>query len=251
MGFQVLAEVYNTEKGSSSLKSIPEDFYERATTYIKSLLVDIENHRGEEGNRLDYSTLRKSDDYKRAKELLERIYSTRERKIVLLALNSSRGVNVKTGEMTDMEESFYYTLKVEMERTRDRFLRYDAFMKKPERPRKATGIDTTTDDFVSETEPSPKENKGSSAKTKEERECKVVRTRAKDLSENDLKESGKVRDNDNCLDGYKIVRAVKDIEPFVTGDGRTISLDKEDVATLEENVAAILVNSGKAKIVGV
>ena len=245
MGFQVLAEVYNAEKGSSSLTTIPEDFYEKATTYLKSLLVDIENHQGEEGVRLDHSTMSKSDDYKRAKELLERIYSTRERKILLVALNSSRGVDVKTGHMIDMEEDFYYTLKVELEQTRDRLLRYDTYMKRPDKPRKATGIDTTTDDFV--------ENGGVSRQKEHEstkKECKVEKPRVKDISREGLK-SKKSSVGENCLDGYRVIRALKDIEPFVTTDGRTVELSREDVVTIEENVAAILVNSGSAAFVGV
>ena len=44
-----------------------------------------------------------------------------------------------------------------------------------------------------------------------------------------------------------VVRAVRDVDDFVTPDGRPVSMRKEDVATLPEEVASLLIDAGLAE----
>lgn len=250
----MLAEVYSAEKGSISLTRLPEDLYERSTTYLKSLLVAIENSATEDGDRFDQETMSRSDDYKRAKEILERIYATRERKIVLLALNSSRGISVKTTNMSEQEEDLFFTLKVELENTRDRMIRYDSFLKKPQTLKKETGIDTSTDDFMEGTE-EPEEDPGKykkvvTTKNPDPLECRTDKVPSSKITIENVRKNLSDQEISACLDGYEVIRAVQDIEPFVTQDGITVSMKKEDVATLPEEIAAVLVNGGMARRIG-
>ncbi len=265
--FQELGEIQSAERGSTALTRLPDQFYDKATTYLKSLLAEMENCTSENTKDLDERYYRVSEEYRRSKDILERIYSTRERKIVLAALNSSRGINQKTDEMIHDEEELYFSLKVELEDIRERALRYDRFHRKPSMLRPETGINTTTDDFLGmPVEMSPVE-KGPTkapmmdraladleelgAEVRNDEKSKVLRKGDDDInshgSEPEPRPVQGKKSTENIDDSVIIIRAIKDIEPFVGPDNRTISMKKEDVASLPSQIASILIQGGMAQ----
>lgn len=251
--FQELGEVYNAERSSMSLTRLPDDFYTRAVDYLRSLLVSMENCGSEDGPSVNEEYHHLSDEYMRAKDILERVFTTRQRKIVLTALNASRTKEpeAKGGMMDNDEADFYYSMKISLENLRDRVLRYDRLLKRPQRIRPETGIDTSTDDFLEEgvldgRQIAPGSAEGPAAVPKE-------RKTPPDTGKGSLiGDDGTVPDAP--APAHKggsaiVVRALQDIEPYVDVEGRTVFLKKDDVATVDEQTGSILVESGMASIV--
>lgn len=259
--FHELGEVHSAERGSTSLTRLPDQFYERSATYLKSLLTEMENCTSEGNKEPDERYMRISEEYRRSKDILERIYSTRERKIVLAALNSSRGINQSTDEMIHEEEELYFSLKVELEDIRERILRYDRMHKKPAVLRAETGINTSTDDFV---ESDSKDNSGPTKapmmdkalselegiakKTgPDENRIGVTEPSTKVIASSPSKEKGEIVKV--APEDIVVVRAVKEVEPFVGPDNKTIQMAKEDIISLPGQVAMILIEGGMVQVV--
>jgi DNA replication initiation complex subunit (GINS family) len=129
--FSDLADIYSQEKGSNAISRLPDEFYRRAVTFIKTTFTRIENARMDIKQAPDKESVRATGEYQRSREILESIYNTRERKIVLAALNASRGIEQKTENMTEDEKDLFFNLKVELENKRDRVIRYDRLLSRP------------------------------------------------------------------------------------------------------------------------
>ncbi len=260
--FNELGEVHSAERGSTSLTRLPDQFYERAASYLKSLLVEMENCTSESSKEPDDRYMRISEEYRRSKDILERVYSTRERKIVLAALNSSRGINRSTDEMIHEEEELYFSLKVELEDIRDRVLRYDRMHKRPPVIRPETGINTSTDDFIEHetgdekiSGPTPAPMMDKTLADLEEMSSEV-RSDGEKIGKQDRPDLGPHPTNDVKqmvsspeFDGWLIVRALKEVGPFIGPDNKTVKLAREDVATLPAEVAKILIDGGMVQVV--
>ena len=261
ISFQELGEIQSAERGSTALTRLPDQFFEKSSTYLRSLLAEMENCNSEDSTELDERYYRTSEEYRRSKDILERIYSTRERKIVLMALNSSRGINQKTDNMVHDEEELYFSLKVELEDIRERILKYDRFHKKPAQIRPETGINTTTDDFID----TPAMEKRKAAPTKapmldkaladlEDLRDEVMSRTEKEIEVVQEDEPSKPASSDTTAEdlspsGTLVVRAITDIEPFVGPGNRTYQMKKEDVASLPSEVARILIDGKMVQMV--
>jgi DNA replication initiation complex subunit (GINS family) len=250
--FQELGEIQSAERGSTSLTRLPDQFFEKASTYLKSLIAEMENCTSDDSSELDETYYRISEEYRRSKDILERIYSTRERKIVLMALNASRGINQKTDEMVHDEEELYFSMKVELEDIRERILRYDRFHRKPSQIRPETGINTSTDDFfeippeaIRDVGPTKApmmdkaladlEELGEEVRSPEKKEVVKSSDKKEEVVATSEEETSPKR-SENIM----IVRAMADIEPFIGPGNKTYSLKKEDITSLPREVADIL-----------
>ncbi|MCU0799804.1 MAG: DNA replication complex GINS family protein [Candidatus Thermoplasmatota archaeon] len=265
---QRLGEVQAAEKASNSLTKIQDDFYERTSGHLRALLAELENCDPEQGRTPDELYYRLSERLKRARQILERIYATRERKIVLLALNQSRksapkgedrGKNVNM--LTD-EADLFYTLKVDLETVRERLLKYDTSIRKQLTIPIETGIDTTTDDFVEETarepdrapqrQPMMKVTPSMDELVRGKGKKEVLRS-ASDNAPISAPTDQPISRSVRCPggpEGTALVKALKDIDPFVLPDGTSITLRKDDIASLPEPVARVLMGSGLLALLG-
>ncbi len=148
MTMKELGDVYYSEKGQNRLTKLPEKFYERAAAYLKRLQVKVECSKSEDASIYGGEAYQSSEEIHRAREIVERIYNTRERKIVLAAMNSARGIKQDLKDLDSEEDNLYYDSKLVFGENRDSILRFDRLNPKPDRMRPETGINTTTDDFV-------------------------------------------------------------------------------------------------------
>ena len=238
-----MGEVNGAEKSTPSLTPLPAEFYEKATSYLKSLIAMIENEKSAHSTPYEKQPYPLTQEYQRAKSVLENIYNTRERKILLAALNASRGIKQKLNHMENEEEDLFFTLKVELENGRDRTLRYDRLHQRPEIIRGESGFNTSTDDFL---EPGSSEDVIGGAIGEKEPIQKADGESSGGAA--DEKNEGASRDEHGPGDRM-VVRALADIDTFVTPDGRTLSMRKEDVSTLQESVASLLIEAGMVEIV--
>ncbi len=148
MSMQELGDVYYSEKGQNRLTKLPEKFYERAASYLKRLQVKVECSISEDATIYGGEAYQTSEEIHRAREIVERIYNTRERKLVLAAMNSARGIKQDLKNLDSEEDNLYYDSKLVFGENRDSILRFDRLNPKPDRMHPETGINTTTDDFV-------------------------------------------------------------------------------------------------------
>ncbi len=266
---QRLGEVQSAETASNSLTKIPDDFYERTSGHLRTLLAELENCDPEQGRTPDELYYRLSEKLKRAKQILERIYATRERKIVLLALNQSRKVGGPIGEdrgrnvnMLSDEADLFYTLKVDLETVRERLLNYDTSIRKQLTMPAETGIDTTTDDFIEEParegdraiqrQPMMKVTPAMDELVKGKTVKEPQKASSDSVPSSGPTDQVQVR-SERCLqgpDGVALVKALKDIDPFVLPDGTSITLRTDDLASLPEPVARVLMGSGLLALMG-
>lgn len=246
--FSDLADIHSQEKGTNSLSRLPDDFYSTAVAYIKSLFLNVEKSRADLQISLGKEAVRTTGEYQRAREVLEAIYNTRERKIVLAALNASRGINYRTDNMTEEEKDLFFNLKVELENKRDRVIRYDRMLSRPTAIRPESGIDTTTDDFLTaeaHNKEAPMEAPPIQVKAPSEKACEPPRK--KEAHRQRIGSPPAAPLDGSCLDGYVLVRALVDIGSFACGEGQCVSMKGEDIATLPREIASVLIQQGMAR----
>jgi DNA replication initiation complex subunit (GINS family) len=244
---QELGEVHAAEKGSIRLTKLPDDFYERANSYIQSTIAKMENHKAQGKVEISEEYYRLSEEYRRSKDILNNIYNTRERKIVLMAMNSARKISHNTDNMVRDEELLFFDLKLEMEKIRGRILKFSARSREPVRGE--TGIDTPLADFVeSEPEPLTPFRKKRENIPKEVVSQKDERTIKKEIPSS---EGNPVPDEKREVpDNMVLVRALKDIATFMCPDSTSLSMKKEDIAMIPKEVAEILRTNGSIEPIG-
>ncbi|MGA1848037.1 MAG: hypothetical protein ACMUHB_01730 [Thermoplasmatota archaeon] len=232
---QEIGEVHAAERGSISLTRLPDDFYERAVSHLKSTLARIENAKagGEQAPAEEYYRL--TEEYRRSKDILMNIYNTRERKIVLMAMNSARKISQSTEAMVHDEMDLFFSLKFELEKIRERVLKVGSRSTEPIKGE--TGINTPLADYI-DTEPVAPPREASRKKV-------VVETRAPSISRDTaIPESQAVEPRQDVPDDMVLVKALKDIATFMCPDNTSISMKTEDVALLPPELAQILQEGG-------
>ncbi|MEA3558294.1 MAG: hypothetical protein U9R75_03475 [Candidatus Thermoplasmatota archaeon] len=241
---QEIGEVHAAERGSISLTRLPDEFYERATTYLRTTLAKIENARSSSEQVVSEDYYRSTEEYRRGKEILTNIYNTRERKIVLMAMNSSRNISQSTDSMVHDEMDLFFSLKFELEKIRDRTMRIGQ-TRTHELIRGETGINTPITDY--------NEEEGHEELTAF-RSKKVLSERLPEVSVPEDPEEVIVTDNkeeDPGMEqpqGTRLVRAVKDISTFMCPDNSSVTMKKEDVALLHGDIVQLLINGGYVEL---
>jgi len=243
---QEIGEVHAAEKGSIKLTRLPEDFYERANSLIESTRARIENQKATSKGELSEEYYRLMEEHRRAKEIMNNIYNMRERKIVLMAMNSARKISHSTDNMIHDEMDLFFDLKLEMEKIRGRVLKFGARSQEPLRPE--TGINTPLVDYV-ESEPiSPMKARKDERVEASKETSPDVKEPVKEVEETSP-EPPSPRPSD-LPEGMVLVRALKDIATFMCPDSTSISMKKEDVAMLPREVVDILVLNGSVQPIG-
>jgi DNA replication initiation complex subunit (GINS family) len=238
---QEIGEVHAAERGSISLTRLPDDFYERAASHLRSTLARIENAKAGSEQTPTEEYYRLTEEYRRSKDILMNIYNTRERKIVLMAMNSARKISQSTEAMVHDEMDLFFSLKFELEKIRERIMKVGTRSAEPIRGE--TGINTPLVDYVGtepEDPPKPPPRKKGPLVTKEPEKPKGPEPL--DVTPMDPKK--------DVPDDLVLVRALKDIATFMCPDNTSISMKKEDVALLPPEIADILKKGGFVEHMG-
>jgi len=232
---QEIGEVHEAERGSPSLTRLPDDFYERAVSHLKSTLARIENTKaGSEQNPTEVY-YRLTEEYRRSKDILMNIYNTRERKIVLMAMNSARKISQSTEAMVHDEMDLFFSLKFELEKIRERVLKIGPRSNEPIKGE--TGINTPIVDYLGSEPERPQKTTPRKIDTTRVKEAPSARTPVPV----DVPPGDPGRD---VPDNMVLVRALKDITTFMCPDDTSVSMKKEDVALLPPEIAEILHKGG-------
>jgi DNA replication initiation complex subunit (GINS family) len=232
---QEIGEVHAAERGSISLTRLPDDFYERAVSHLKSTLARIENAKAGSEQTPTEEYYRLTEEYRRSKDILMNIYNTRERKIVLMAMNSARKISQSTEAMVHDEMDLFFSLKFELEKIRERVLKIGSRSTEPIKGE--TGINTPLVDYI-ETEPVTPVRAPPRRKEKAPSEDPP----SLDIPQVDPK--------NDVPEDMVLVRALKDIATFMCPDNTSITMKKEDVALLPPEIADILQKGGFVEPMG-
>ncbi|MFO7793301.1 MAG: hypothetical protein R6W73_10060 [Candidatus Saliniplasma sp.] len=245
-----LREVLLRERNSKQLTEIPEGFYRRLREYLNELEDEIE----EVGFPSDSRSKALHREYSRAKNYAEDLFSRRSQKVALASVHHVAGSKkVNTSSMTTREEKLFYDIvalleemeeelffggykrdvKPEKEKVSDEEVEKPG--KTPEKTReKETSVDEVTDEGEMEDKEKRKENK-------EKGKADV----SKPINESPIQEDDSIKDIDE-IPSEILIHVIEKVPPFVDMDA-TYDLKKEDVVTLREDIANVLIKRGKAR----
>jgi DNA replication initiation complex subunit (GINS family) len=210
----------------------------------------MENHKAQGKVEISEEYYRLSEEYRRSKDILNNIYNTRERKIVLMAMNSARKISHSTDNMVHDEMELFFDLKLEMEKIRGRILKFGARSQEPLRAE--TGINTPLADYV-ESEPvemSPFRDPKPSSKGKKEPDKGSTAVKEDTFVDRTPQSEPIEKARSEVPKDMVLVKALKDIATFMCPDNTSISMKKEDIALLPKEIADILSMNGSVEPIG-
>ena len=222
--FEIIAQVYREERGSTTLTKLPLHFYQRLTQYLERLHNSYLEERKKDPS--SPKSIMLEDELNKAQKRSSQIYEHRERKIILLALQAANGGKPNLNIMTKMEKNAFDTLVDTLLKNRSQIL-----LKSEE-----DACEPKT--FLH------KEQKGDKIEIKDE---------IRGLSDTNIEENMKTKiEAESIIDDIEkenpIILILEDMPSFETGE-RTFNLKKDDIITLPKKLAKILCKHGKARVI--
>ncbi len=205
--YEDVLDVLEREKGSEQPCALPDDFYRRLREYIQRL-----EERSEEIGVApsDKRERRMQRQHEKVKQIANHFFKERQKKIILAAYHRSLGQRVNTDNLIDREQQLLNEVSSLL-----KDLKNLVFLGEYKR------------------------------KTKDEEKKKVEEVREeKDVEEEPSEKPSlekKVEPHEELL-----VHIIDDVPPFVDVN-TSYDLKKEDVVTLHEEIANVLIERGKAR----
>lgn len=236
-----LREALIHERNSKQLTDISHEFYRRLREYLNELKEEIKDV----GFPSDSRSKALHREYSRAKNYAEDLFSRRAQKVALSAVHHVSGSKkVDTDSMTSREVKLFDDMNDLLEEMEDEL--FFGGYKREVKPEKEDSSRVEKVDETTEKEPekeiSPDEEEVTEkAEIQEEVKAEV----SEELKEKSIDESSSMDEEDGSS-AEILVHVVEKIPPFVDMDA-TYDLRKEDVVTLREDIANVLIKRGKAR----
>ncbi len=238
-----LREALLQERNTKQLTEIRHGFYRKLREYLKEIKKEVE----EVGFPSDSRSKALHREYNRAKNHADDLFSRRTQKVALAAVHHVSGsTKVDTDNMTDREEEFFYDVVDLLEEMEDELF-FGGYK------REVTSEEEKVDEEKKVSKTTKEEPVIDSSLSDEEVKDKIEHTEAKGIEEEtngqsfdkksfveDLNETSKEKPMEI------LIHVVEKIPPFVDMDA-TYDLKKEDVVTLREDIASVLIKRGKAR----
>jgi DNA replication initiation complex subunit (GINS family) len=215
-----LRKLEQRERRSPELMNIGDDFFEEALQHIRQLESRLEEERSQ--NPSSKKVMLISDELRNAKRSLEKIYESRQKKVVFAAVGSHTPKH-----LTRQERRFYDRLVSLLRDNRRRILEGDSENEEPPGP-------SSTAESENDTAAAPQPEQTRETGPPEAREP------------SDIEESG-----EQAVEQDVTLRMLQDMPSFVGSDMNNYELEKEDVVVLPKKTADILVERGAAEQVRV
>ncbi len=232
-----LVNARDSEASSKQLCEIPKDFYDELREYIQ----DLEERVSEIAFPHNKKEKFLYKEYKQVKKLADDFFKKRQKKIVLAAYHHSLGESVDTGSMLDREKELYKDISSRLQELKEEIF-FGGYKRKTsgeeKKERKEEKI--KKEDIDQEIEPTEREP----LQKEKPIESESVEETIEDGHEEDVKEkslSEEVESYDEVL-----IHVTEDIPPFIDLE-TSYELKKEDVVTLREDIANVLIERGKAR----
>lgn len=248
LNYEDVIDVWEREKEAKLPCRLPNNFYERLRWYIQDLEEQVEDI---EVPPKDKRERRVQKQYQRVKKISELFFKERQKKIVLAAYHKSLGKTVEIENLLDSELELLDEIATLLEDLKNKVFLGEYKRKADETKEKKK---VKTEKFEGKEEKKIEEGiEGSIGEGKvEEKEEAEVEKSSRDREEFSPTEnrdsktphpdlSPEVETQDEVL-----VHITEDVPSFVDIDA-TYDLEKEDVLTLREDLAKVLIERGKAK----
>ncbi|WP_292371955.1 hypothetical protein [Methanosarcina sp. UBA411] len=223
-----IREVERKECNSSTVTSIPPDFYQDVEKYIKELEEEIKNINSPRSSEV----MLLQNELQNTIRFVESIFMNRVKKIIPLATSqafsekkitkSDKKTTKNTEKMLPSEKRLYYIVIEEIENLRIEFLEP---ILNPE---------------------TSKQNK--KPFNSEKKDIQVIN---QTYNQGEVWENGqKINvDKNNINEGYVVVRILKDLPTFTGADGRNYTVSAEEVVVLPQLNATGLIKRNAAKLI--
>ncbi len=117
MSYRSLRKIQNSEKNSSLLSVLKNNFYLIVNEYIENLNCRYDNETSSQKKIL------LEDEIKNTKKIIINIYELREKKIILSAITKARGGNPDIKNMLNIEKKLYDSILKLLSDSRNNFLK--------------------------------------------------------------------------------------------------------------------------------
>ncbi len=233
-----LREALLQERNSKQLTKIKDSFYRRLRQYLKELEEEVE----ELGFPSDSRSKAVHREYSKAKNHAEDLFSRRAQKVALASVHYSSGSKkVDTDNMTKREEKLFFDMVDLIEEMEEEifFGGYKREVKPKKEDKKVDEVVKNSDKKEPKKERVPSnEDTGADEFSKEKKSAEKL----SEISSDEI--SSKVSSGGSPSE--ILIHVIEKIPPFVDMDA-TYDLKKEDVVTLREDIANVLINRGKAR----
>ncbi|MFW6195879.1 MAG: hypothetical protein ACOC5D_00960 [Thermoplasmatota archaeon] len=230
-----LVNARDSEASSKQICDIPSDFYDDLREYMQEL--------EERVSKIAFPHNKKEKflykEYKQVKKLADDFFKKRQKKIVLAAYHHSLGESVNTGNMLEREIELYKDISNLLQELKEEIFfggykrKGDGKKKIEKQPEKIKKKDEVTEPGTKVPEEKSPMDEEKVEPDKDKKDSEAVDTQDS-FSED-------VGSHDEVL-----VHVTEDIPPFIDLE-TSYELKKEDVVTLREDIANVLIERGKAR----
>lgn len=235
LDYEDVVDVWERERDSEQPCALPENFYQRLREYIQDLEAKSEEIGLSPANKRER---RIQKQYQRVKNIADRFFKERQRKIVLSSYHKSLGQDVNTSNLIDRELQLLNEVSSLLEEQKN-IVFLGEYKRKTKGDRKEKEVETVEEEIEEEMDVEKTEDE-MSEKTEEEERV--------ESSSGEKHERGKDQTLQKNAKAHEelLIHITDDIPPFVDID-TTYDLNKEDVVTLNKDIAQVLIERGKAR----
>jgi len=230
--YETFRKFQRYERDNKQLQKLPEDFYQSCAEWMKRKEKIYEETK-------DPMIIKEIEN---VMTIIKDILDRRERKLLLLAMHSVRG-NAVPQNLLPFEAKHFDIIVEHLREMREGILSQI----------KGTGEEKSGEEKKEE----PKEEEPEEKTEDIKKEEKVVEKEAEEETKKEEEVAEELKKDEKLpkikqIDGFKLVRILDEIPQFLGTDGRIYGPFKpEDLVTLEEKVADLIINKNKAEPVNI
>jgi len=240
--YEDVIDVWEREKEAKLPCTLPNNFYERLRTYIRDLESDVEDievpPKNKRGRRIQ-------KQYERVQKIAELFFKERQKKIVLAAYHKSMGKTVSAENLVDAELELLEEISTLLEELKNKVF-LGEYKRKPQKS--VSKEKERIEEKIQEEESQPEEIVEDKTQEQAEGKKSLAHTESQVVKDEDKSEASKeehlsvdLNEQDEIL-----IHITEDVPSFVDMNV-TYDLQKEDVLTLREDLAEVLIERGKAR----
>ncbi len=235
--YEEIADVWEKEKESKLPSDLPDNFYKRLRDYIRELEKKMEDIEVPPKTKKEK---RIQKQYQRVQKISKLFFKERQKKIVLAAYHKSLGKKVNSENLIDQELELLREISTLLNE-----LKNQVFLGEYKRKSKKRKQDPKKK--IEESQKDKLETKESKKIAKKDLDDSKKKKRVDKKKDEDIPDLAFPNDISSSEEYNEVlVHIIEDVPSFVDIDA-THDLKKEDVLTLREDIAEVLIKRGKAK----
>ena len=238
--YEDVIDVWEREKEAKLPCTLPNNFYERLRAYIQDLESEVEDievpPKNKRGRRIQ-------KQYERVQKIAELFFKERQKKIVLAAYHKSMGKMVNAENLVEEEIELLEDISILLKELKNKvFLgEYKRSPKEKELEEKGESKEK-----IEEKDSLTEETKKETSRDQSEPNKDIVQTESQVDKDEDVRSEEERLSPDLKGQDEILIHITEDVPSFVDMNV-TYDLQKEDVLTLREDLAEVLIERGKAR----